>query len=233
MGNKSFDFSNGYSVDQLPDIDIVLISHDHYDHLDINTIKQLKNKADKFIVPLGVAAHLKKWKVDENKIEELDWYENYSPDTTIQFIATPARHFSGRGLKRNLTQWSSYVIEINGKRVYFGGDSGYGKHFKEIGAAYGPFELTLLECGQYNENWANIHMNPRETAIAHVELKGKKLIPLHWGKFKLSLHSWTEPMEILFANANGISGDILTPEIGKVLHFNDDVKTHFWWEKLK
>ncbi len=232
-GTKKFDYSNEYNVSDLPDIDIVLISHDHYDHLDYKTIKELKKKTKKFMVPLGVAAHLEKWKVDNSKIIELDWWDNYSPDSTKCFTASPARHFSGRTLKRNTTLWCSFVIEINEHKVYFSGDSGYGKHFKEIGEKFGPFDLTLMECGQYNENWPLIHMMPNETAIANQDLQGKYMLPLHWGTFNLSLHSWTDPIDKLLEHSAKNNGMVLTPMIGETIKPGNGNQNKYWWEKMQ
>lgn len=229
MGTKKFSYSNDVKVEDLPEIDIVLISHDHYDHFDKKTIKKLNSKTASFIVPLGVEKQLLKWKIEEDKIIELDWWQQFKVNKELLVTMTPARHFSGRGLVRNKTLWSSYVIEAYGKRVYFSGDSGYGKHFKEIGDNFGPFDLTLLECGQYNESWAYIHMNPKETFLANKDLKGKKMLPLHWGKFKLSLHPWTEPIELLIESSNGNYIDILTPKIGELASINDSNSFNYWW----
>ncbi len=232
IGTKSFGYSNPVDVKNLPKINMVLISHDHYDHLDYKTIKQLNNKVDKFLVPLGVAAHLEKWGVLREKIVELDWWENYSIDSVKSIIASPARHFSGRKIiDLNKTLWCSWIIDINNHKVFFCGDSGYGKHFKEIGDNYGPFELTLLECGQYNEDWPYIHMLPNKIIIAHDDLKGETLLPIHWGKFNISLHSWTDPMKQLFLNAENRNCKILTPVIGDIIKINSNKNTGaFWWE---
>lgn len=205
--NKSFDFKNNYSVQMLPDIDVVLISHDHYDHLDYKTIKKIDSITKKFIVPLGVDAHLLRWGISANKIEVADWGDAINIDSSISFISTPARHFSGRGPKdRDKTLWCSWVIKSGDNKIFFGGDSGYGNHFKNIGEKHGSFDLTLIECGQYNENWAQIHAMPEQTVQAHIDLKGNKLLPIHWSKFKLSIHTWTEPFER--ANAAAIKNNV-------------------------
>jgi len=205
--NKSFDFKNNYSVQMLPDIDVVLISHDHYDHLDYKTIKKIDSITKKFIVPLGVDAHLLRWGIPADKIEVADWGDAINIYSSISFISTPARHFSGRGPKdRDKTLWCSWVIKSGSNKIFFGGDSGYGNHFKNIGEKYGPFDLTLIECGQYNENWAQIHAMPEQTVQAHIDLKGNKLLPIHWSKFKLSIHTWTEPIER--ANAAAIKNNV-------------------------
>lgn len=232
VGPKNFAYSTSYSVEQLPKIDAVVISHDHYDHLDYATILQLKKKVKSFFVPLGVSQHLVRWGIDQSQITELDWWENAVLDSNIVFTCTPSRHFSGRGITdRDKTLWASWVIQSKSKRVFFGGDSGYFYGFKEIGEKYGPFDLTILECGQYNERWANIHMMPEETVQAHIDLKGKSLLPVHWGKFKLSLHSWTEPIERASARAKTDSVSIITPKIGAVVLLDDDIETEAWWKQ--
>lgn len=227
-GTKKFDFTNDTKVDDLPDVDIVLISHDHYDHLDKGSIKQLNHKVGVFVVPLGVAKYLIKWGVPKTKVVEMDWWQSEIING-VDIVMTPARHFSGRSLKRNTTLWASYVVQVAEHKVFFSGDSGYGKHFKAIGEKYGPFDLTLMECGQYNDSWSLIHMNPTETYKANVDLGGKKMIPLHWAKFKLSLHPWTEPVEILLQSSNGDAANILTPQIGEHVSLDKTEDLTYWW----
>jgi L-ascorbate metabolism protein UlaG (beta-lactamase superfamily) len=216
--NKSFDYKNEYSVDILPEIDVVLISHDHYDHLDYKTILNIDSKTKKFIVPLGVDAHLLRWGISAEKIEIADWGDSIKFSSDLTFTSTPARHFSGRGPKdRDKTLWCSWVIESSKQKIFFGGDSGYGKHFKDIGEKHGPFDITFIECGQYNENWAQIHAMPEQTVQAHIDLKGKTLLPIHWSKFRLSIHSWTEPIERAKAASLENSVDIQSPKIGEIV----------------
>ncbi len=215
--NKSFNYENEYSVEMLPEIDVVLISHDHYDHLDYKTIVKINSKTRKFIVPLGVDAHLLRWGIPSEKIEIADWGDSITFDTNLSFTSTPARHFSGRGPKdRDKTLWCSWVIKSNNEKLFFGGDSGYGKHFKEIGEKHGPFDITFIECGQYNENWAQIHAMPEQTVQAHIDLKGKTLLPIHWSKFRLSIHSWTEPIERAMKASTKNNVLIQNPKIGEV-----------------
>jgi len=221
LGVKRFDYTNQYEVDDLPDIDLVLISHDHYDHLDYKSILKLRHRVKHFCVPLGVAAHLLRWGVQKSKIIELDWGESTNNIPGLNLFATPSRHFSGRtGVDKDSTLWCSWVIKSEESNIFFCGDSGYGDHFKQIGEKYGPFDLTMMECGQYNEGWPFIHMNPEESVQAHLDLKGKKMLPIHWGKFKLSLHTWTEPIERATKEAEklnvklikGIPGEIVVLE---------------------
>jgi L-ascorbate metabolism protein UlaG (beta-lactamase superfamily) len=213
--NKSFEYTENYNVAQLPNIDIVLISHDHYDHLDKKTIKQLHKKTNRFYVPLKVKKRLIKWGIDKNKISEANWWDTINDPSGLVFTATPARHFSGRGItNRNTTLWCSWAITHKNVRLFFGGDSGYGEHFKAIGEKLGPFDLTFMECGQYNENWRNIHCLPEESVQAAIDLQGKSMVPIHWGKFKLSLHSWTEPIERAKKEAENKNLPFSAPIIG-------------------
>ncbi|MFN8259191.1 MAG: MBL fold metallo-hydrolase [Bacteroidales bacterium] len=219
MGVKRFDYSNQFAVEDLPAIDVILISHDHYDHLDYKTIRQVDHKVQKYIVPLGVAAHLMRWGVNEKKITELDWWETFTFENRISFISTPARHFSGRKfVDKDKTLWSSWSIFTNEKRIFYCGDSGYSPHFKEIGEKLGPFDLTFMECGQYNEGWPYIHMMPEQSVQAHIDLKGKIMMPIHWGKFNLSLHSWTEPVDRAIVSAKRHNVDLITPKPGEIIN---------------
>ncbi len=217
-------------MEDFPDPDMVLITHDHFDHLDYETILKLKSRAKHFYTSLGVASHLVSWGVDREKITELDWWEEASQVEGIKWIAAPARHFSGRTFKRNRTLWSSFILETSGYRIYLGGDSGYDTHFKEIGERYGPFDLALLECGQYNPLWANIHMMPEETVQAALDLKSKLLLPVHWGKFTLSLHPWTDPIQRVTKEAALKGVAITTPMIGEPLVISEDYPVKHWWE---
>jgi L-ascorbate metabolism protein UlaG (beta-lactamase superfamily) len=227
FGNKAFDYTVDASAEELPDIDVVVISHDHYDHLDMQTIKELKNKTKVFLVPLGVAAHLIRWGIDKTHIVELDWDDHYRFDDKTEFIAAPSRHFSGRSLfDLNSTLWCSWVIKSGARSVFFSGDSGYGSHFKKIGKDYGPFDLALLECGQYNKNWPFIHMDPKETLLAFDDLGGNVLLPIHWGKFKLSLHAWNDPAIQVIANKG--ERKVLIPVIGAVAAAEIPVSFRWW-----
>lgn len=231
LGTKRFNTNLPMEIEDIPELDAVLISHDHYDHLDYVSITKLKDKVKMFYVPLGIAAHLKLWGVDVAKIVELDWWEEVRLGE-LTFISTPSRHFSGRGLfDRNSTLWSSWVIKGKEVSIFFSGDSGYNKSFKEIGERYGPFDLTLMECGQYNEGWSEIHMMPEETVQAHIDLKGQLLLPIHWGAFKLSVHSWQEPIERLLKKANSLHVNVTTPKIGEVVILGELIPSSKWWKQ--
>ncbi|RNI32465.1 hypothetical protein EFA69_03840 [Rufibacter immobilis] len=232
IGSKRFSDQLPIKIEDLPPLDVVLLSHDHYDHLDHGTIKKLKEKTKHFFVPLGVAAHLVKWGVAPEKITELDWWETASYEG-IFLAAAPARHFSGRSLTdRDRTLWCSWVLKGAQHSIYFGGDSGYDTHFKQIGEKYGPFDLTLLECGQYNEAWKYIHMMPEQTAQAFLDLKGKVLMPTHWGAFSLALHHWKEPIERLTKAAARQNIPVATPIIGQRWQVGRELPARPWWQPL-
>lgn len=230
IGTKRYSTTLPIEIEQLPVIDAVLFSHDHYDHLDYGTIKKIKDKVKHFFVPLGVGSHLERWGVDPSRITEHDWWDE-SEFHGLIFACTPSRHFSGRNLTdRDSTLWCSWVIEGQDAKVYFSGDSGYGPHFAEIGEAYGPFDITLMECGQYDGRWAAIHMMPEETVQAHVDLQGKVMIPIHWAGFTLSLHDWYEPVERAMKAAQEQGVRMTTPKIGEtVVVESAEHPVAAWW----
>lgn len=217
-------------VSRLAAVDVVVISHDHYDHLNAFSIKQLINKTSSFVVPLGVGRRLQQWGVPAEKITELAWGENTVPQKGLTITATPAQHFSGRGLfDRNETLWASWVIQTDHHSIFFSGDSGYFPGFKEIGAAFGPFDVTFLECGAYNEDWANVHMFPEETLQAFFDLGGKVLQPVHWATFNLSFHAWYEPIERLVYAAGNQGAAVSTPVMGQIVNYDQPIHTQPWW----
>ncbi len=232
FGRSRFNKTLPISINDLPFIDAVIISHDHYDHLDYGSIKQLKDKVGHFYVPLGVGAHLIRWGVSENKITELDWWEKAS-FKDLTFVATPSQHFSGRGINDKMkTLWVSWVIIGKKHRIFFSGDSGYFIGFKEIGEKYGPFDITMIECGQYNELWSNIHIFPEQTAQAHLDLRGKVLMPIHWGAFALStLHDWDESIIRVSKAAAELNINITTPMIGEEVILDTQLPNSKWWIK--
>ncbi|MEP1034839.1 MBL fold metallo-hydrolase [Ekhidna sp.] len=233
MGPERFDYSRHISVNDLPNIDAVILSHDHYDHLDYPTIKALNDKVSRFFLPLGVGAHFEEWGVSADNITELNWWDEIELEG-LKLAFTPTRHFSGRGFgDRFKTLWGSWVIIGENKRLYFSGDSGYFEGFKEIGEKYGPFDLTFMECGAYNEGWSEIHMFPEETAQAHLDVKGKLLMPIHWGKFDLSLHSWKESVERLSQRAAEENVRLFTPEVGQMIFLSDSNNLDKWWKDYK
>ncbi len=231
LGTNRFSKELPIEIDKLPTIDAVLISHDHYDHLDYESIKKLKHKVSKFYVPLGVGAHLIEWGIAEQNIVELDWWEE-AEFNNLTFTCTPAQHFSGRGLTdRFNTLWSSWVIHSKTEKIFFSGDSGYGPHFKEIGDTYGPFDFAMMECGQYNELWSDIHMFPEETVQAAIDVRANKVMPIHWGAFKLSLHSWTDPVERASSSAKELNVNLVIPKIGENIPISSNSNfDSTWWK---
>lgn len=227
---KPFDGSDVYSLNDLPAIDLVLLTHDHYDHLHYDSVKKLASTAKHFVTSLGVGAHLEAWGVPSEKIVELDWWESTSINNEIELTAVPARHFSGRSFVRGKTIWSAFVLKLHGHQLFLGGDSGYENHFKEIGKRFGSFDIALLECGQYGENWPHIHMLPEETVMAAKDLNTKILMPVHWAKFELSLHPWDEPINRATKFATENNQPITTPLIGEPVVLNSSYPSKRWWE---
>ncbi|WP_338876645.1 MBL fold metallo-hydrolase [Spirosoma sp. SC4-14] len=226
---KSFAGSDVYSVDDMPNIDLLVISHDHYDHLDYETVSKLAPKVKKVYTALGVGAHLERWGFPADKIVEFDWWEKQTVSDAIKLTATPARHFSGRSFARGKTLWTSFVLNLHGYTIFLGGDSGYGKHFQEIGDTYGPFDLAILECGQYGEDWPSIHMFPEEVVTATQDLKAKTLLPVHWAKFSLANHAWNEPIQRLIRKADDEGLDVTTPRIGEPVVLKASYPRAVWW----
>lgn len=231
LGNKRFSNELPIEIEKLPSIDAVLITHDHYDHLDYESIQKLKGKVKLFFTPLGIGIHLLKWGVKKERIIELDWWQEIKfDDLTIR--CTPAQHFSGRGISdREKTLWCSWIIQSADENLFFSGDSGYASHFKEIGEQYGPFDFAFMECGQYNNLWPLVHMFPEETAQAGLDIKAKKMMPIHWGAFKLASHSWTEPVERISKKAKELNVDLVIPKIGEIIEIglNDSEEIYPWW----
>lgn len=232
FGN-AFKGANEYDVAQMPPIDVLVISHDHYDHLDYSTIRDIHPKVKQFVVPLGVGAHLRHWNVPAEKITELDWWQSKPIADSIQLTATPARHFSGRGFTQAKTLWASYVLELNGYKLFLGGDSGYDGSFKKIGDKFGPFDIAFLECGQYGVNWPTIHMMPEETATAARDLKADVLMPVHWAKFVLSTHAWDEPVERVTKAARELQQKVTTPLIGQPIRLRVEYPDQAWWKQVQ
>lgn len=230
---KSYAGSDVYGVDDMPEIDICIITHDHYDHLDYRTIQKLHPKVKQFYTALGVGAHLEDWGVDPSKIVELDWWEGNTNKDSITITAVPARHFSGRGLTRGKTLWAAYVLNIHGYKIFVGGDSGYDTHFKTIGEKFGPFDIAMIECGQYGRDWPLIHMTPEETATAAKEINTNILLPVHWAKFSLALHTWDEPIERLLKATAANNVKVTTPLIGEPIILDSLYPTKAWWRSVE
>ncbi|MFA6958744.1 MAG: MBL fold metallo-hydrolase [Thermoanaerobaculia bacterium] len=231
FGPKRF-FDPPMPLDELPDLDAVLISHDHYDHLDHATVVRLAARGVLFVVPLGVGTRLVSWGVDPARIVELDWWGEHRIGN-VRLVCTPARHFSGRSLTdRDRTLWSGWAIIAPGKRVFYSGDTGMSPHFAEIGRRLGPFAVAMMETGAYDSSWADVHMGPEQAIAAHRAVGGRIFLPLHWGTFNLALHSWTEPAERAIAEANRLGVEIVTPRPGERIDSANMPKTSRWWPEL-
>ena len=216
----------------LPPLDAVLISHDHYDHLDMVTIQNLVDlQAVPFVVPLGVGAHLERWGVPATRIIELDWTETTKVNG-IEFIATAARHFSGRGFTRDETLWTSWVINGPTRKVFYSGDSGYFPGFAEVGEKYGPFDATLIQIGAYNDAWPDIHMLPEDGVATHVDVRGGLMIPVHWGTFNLSLHEWPEPADRAWREAKARDVHLYIPRPGERVDVDNPPPVDGWWQQI-
>lgn len=227
---KAFAGSDIYSVPDMPEIDLLIITHDHWDHLDYETVKSLQPKVKRVITGLGVGAHLEAWGYPAEKITEMYWGDQ-TDLAGLTVHSCTARHFSGRMVRRNTTLWSSFVLKSSDMTIYVGGDSGYGKHFKEIGQRLGPFDLAILENGQYNESWRYIHLLPEEVVTAAKDLQAKRVFPVHNSKFVLSVHAWNEPHKRLYELALKAGIPLITPKIGEVVFLKEEQAFERWWEE--
>ncbi len=231
-GPKRF-FEPPIALDELASVGAVLISHDHYDHLDMATIKALGARGTLFLVPLGVGAHLERWGIPLAQVRELDWSEQVLLDG-VRFTMTPARHFSGRGVTdRDSTLWSSWVIAGPRHKVFFCGDSGFFGGFRDIGREHGPFDLTLMSGGAYSPTWPMIHMTPEEVVQAHIDVRGQLLLPIHWGTFNLAFHDWNEPAARVFAAGAQRGIPIVIPRPGQMVEPSrvTDLPAAKWWRE--
>jgi len=216
----------------LPALDAIVISHDHYDHLDLPTIRTLAREHDApFLVPLGVGAHLRRWGIAPERVIELDWDER-TEVAGLTLVATAARHFSGRAFSRNRTLWASWVLAGSTRRIFYTGDSGYFDGYAAIGAEHGPFDATLMQIGAYGEAWPDIHMTPEEGVAAHVELGGDVLIPLHWATFNLALHDWAEPADRVWREAKAREVRLVVPRPGERIDVADPPAVDGWWQSV-
>lgn len=232
--NKAFKGTDLYTVEDLPEIDYLFITHDHYDHADYETLIKLKPKTRKVICGLGVGGHFEHWGYEANKIIESDWNEQVDLVDGFTIFTTPARHFSGRGFIRNKSLWLSYVLQTPSMKIYIGGDSGYDTHFAEIGQKHGPIDLAILDNGQYDKKWKYIHLLPEEVIQAALDLNARKMFPVHSSKFAMANHPWDEPLSKVSELSKGMDIMLVTPIIGeKVLLKDDNQRFTQWWRDVK
>jgi L-ascorbate metabolism protein UlaG (beta-lactamase superfamily) len=231
---KAFKGANPYSTADIADIDFLFITHDHWDHLDYKAIMDLQPRIRHIVCGLGVAAHLEHWGFDPAIITELDWYEQADLGSGFVVNALPARHFSGRGFSRNKSLWVSYALQAPSLRLFLGGDSGYDTHFAQIGSKFGPFDLAILEAGQYDPRWQDIHMLPEQFMSAAHEINARHIFPVHNSKFALSAHPWDEPLTRLTEYNKEHQLPLITPMIGEKVDLTNPNQTFSnWWEGLK
>ncbi len=229
FATKRFTGSALHLINDFPEIDILLLTHDHYDHIDYESIQRLKSKVRRYYVALGVGRHLVEWGIPESAITEFDWWDNQSTDS-IDITFTPTRHFSGRGLTdRAKSLWGGWAFKTPTEQIYFSGDGGYGKHFKEIGKKIGEVDFAFMECGQYNPNWHQIHLYPEESVQAALDVNARKVMPIHWAGFSLAQHHWTEPVRRFTAQAEKENLPFITPGIGQLVSTHQTIQREPWW----
>ncbi len=230
---KAFPGTNTYTSADMPPIDVLVLTHDHYDHLDYQTLLALRPTVGRVVVPLGVGAHLERWGYDPARISELDWNQAVTPAQGLTLTALPARHFSGRGIRRGQTLWAAYVLNLGPERLFLGGDSGYDPYFRAIGEQYGPFDLALLECGQYGRDWPTIHIFPAEVAQVARDLNTRVVLPVHWAKFALAFHPWRDPIrQLTEAIGPAEPFTLTTPKIGQPVPLSGTLPQVRWWENV-
>ena len=233
FATKAFKGTDRYTVADIPTIDLLFISHDHWDHLDHETIVALRPKVKQVICGLGMGAHLEHWGYASSTIMEHDWNDSADLGSGFTVHTVPARHFAGRGPQRNKALWASFVLHTPTLRLFIGGDSGYDSHFATIGEQFGPFDLAILENGQYDKSWKHIHLMPNEILQAAKDLKAKRLLPVHSGKFALANHAWNEPLELITQRNTSEQMDIITPMIGEHVNLSDTAQTFSaWWRAM-
>ena len=218
----------------LPKIDAVLVSHDHYDHLDMETVQHLAARGTRFFVPLGIGAHLERWGVPLAQIEEMEWWQRKTLGN-VEFVCTPTRHYSGRGLgDRSATLWSSWSVLGPRHRFFYSGDTGYGAHFADIGSRLGPFDLAFVKIGAYGPgpSWIDIHMPPEQSVQAHRDVRAKRMFPVHWSTFNLAYHDWDEPIRRTVAEARRTGVEVVTPRLGEWVDADREFASTPWWEAV-
>jgi len=231
FGPSPFAYEHTYEIEDLPRVDYVFISHDHYDHLDMKTIKSLEGA--QFFVPLGVKSHLTTWDIPSEDVQEFDWYDEHNISSEFFIALTPSQHFSGRGVSGDNTLWGSWVLDFNGHKIFFSGDGGYSDEYAEIGEKYGPFDIAIIEAGQYNEAWSSIHMFPEQSVQASIDLNASTILPIHNTKYVLSLHKWDAPLERVTAAGELLNQQVSTPYIGDTFVLGGENPDTRWWRDVE
>jgi L-ascorbate metabolism protein UlaG (beta-lactamase superfamily) len=223
------------ALSDVPKIDAVLITHDHYDHLDMRTVQQLARGDTLFVVPLGIGAHLERWGVAPQRIRELEWGQEHTLGS-VRIVSTPARHYSGRRLgDRNATLWTSWAVIGTRHRFYVSGDTGYSDHFRAIGEQFGPFDLAFVKVGAYGPGapWLDIHMSAEDAVRAARDVRARRLFPEHWGTFNLAFHAWDEPIRRTLVAARGNQVEVVTPRVGEIVDADAPFTSTAWWESMR
>jgi len=219
----------------LPRIDAVLISHDHYDHLDMDTVRHLAQRGSRFYVPLGIGAHLELWGILPAQIEELEWWQERSLGQ-VRIVCTPTRHYSGRGLSnRSTTLWSSWSVIGPQHRFFYSGDTGYATLFRDIGTRLGPFDMAFIKIGAYGPGaaWTDIHMTPEQAVQVHRDVRARRMFPVHWSTFNLAYHDWDEPIRRTVAEASRVGVELVTPRVGEMVDADRVFESIRWWEAVR
>ena len=232
--NKAFKGPDEFKPEDIPEIDYLVISHDHWDHLDYKTVTALKDRIGKIVCGLGVGEHFEYWGFNKTEIIELDWEDSAEFENGLKIYCLPARHFSGRGLSPNQSLWSSYLVEVPSRKIYIGGDGGYDTHYKNIGEKYGPIDLAILENGQYDKDWRYIHLLPEQIVPAFKDLNAAKLFTVHHSKYALANHPWDEPLRNISSFAEKDAINLILPIMGEIVNLNDSIyPLNKWWEGIK
>lgn len=234
LANVAFDGTSLYAADDMPEVDFLLITHDHYDHLDYPSIQALQPKVKQVVAGLGVGAHFEAWGYDMQTVHEADWHEAIQRVPELQIHVTPARHFSGRTFTRDQSLWVGFALVSPQRRIFFSGDSGYAPHFAEVGQRHGPFDWVALDAGQYDPRWANVHMNPEQAAQAAEDLRARALTPGHVGRFSISPHDWDDPFKRITKASQGRDYALWTPEIGRPVYLDGRTQNFSaWWRSVE
>ncbi|WP_336741458.1 MBL fold metallo-hydrolase [Aureimonas altamirensis] len=232
--NAAFEGTSFYAVENMPEIDLLLITHDHYDHLDYHTIRDLQPKVRQVMAGLGIGAHFEAWGYAPDIVHEADWYETVRMAPELDIHVTPARHYSGRTFTRDKSLWVGFALTTPERRIFISGDTGYGEHFAEIARRYGPFDWVTLDAGQYDPRWANVHMTPEEAAQAAEDLQARALTLAHAGRFSIAPHDWNDPFRRMVVASEGRSYELWTPEIGRAFYLDGRAQAFTpWWENVR